>query len=137
MPTAKPRITVTLDERAHEVLSRLSVASGDSMSQIVAGFVDLAVPSLERVVVVLERAKSAPKEARDGLAAAIDRAERQLLPALVNSQDQVDLFLADSMQGLRVLPEERLRPPAAPGRAVRPPPSNTGVRSSSKRRGRG
>jgi hypothetical protein len=95
MPTKKPRITITLEPHAHEVLARLSAASGDSMSEIVAGFVDLAIPSLERVVVVLERAKAAPQEVRAGLASALDRADRALMPALVAAMDQNDLFLSD------------------------------------------
>lgn len=104
MSTTKPRITVTLEPHAHEVLARLSAASGESMSQIVAGFVDLAVPSLERVVVVMERAKSAPQEVRAGLVAALDRADRQLMPALVNAMDQNDLFLSDALQSLTAEP---------------------------------
>ena len=95
MSTSKPRITVTLEPHAHEVLSRLSAAGGDSMSSLVAQFVTVALPSLERLVVVLERARTAPEEARAGLAAAIERAERQLLPALVNAQEMGDLFLLD------------------------------------------
>src|SRR6187401_2736336 len=88
MPTAKPRITITLEARSHEVLTRLSVASGSSMSQIVAGFVDLALPSLERLVVVLEQARAAPKEVRTGLVATFERAERDLLPTLMAALDQ-------------------------------------------------
>lgn len=95
MPTTNPRITVTLNPRQHEVLTRLSAASGDSMSQIVSGFVELAIPSLERVVLVLERAKAAPQEVRAGLVAALDRADRVLMPALQAGLDQTDLFLSD------------------------------------------
>jgi len=65
------------------------------MSQIVAGFVEIALPSLERLVVVLERAKAAPKEVHSGLAAALERADRVLMPQLLASIDQADLFLAD------------------------------------------
>lgn len=99
MSTIKPRVTVTLEPRAHEVLSRLSVAIGDSMSKIIAGFVDLAIPSLERLVVVLERAKTAPQEVRAGMAAALDRADAQLIPALLDSVGQADLWL-DQMSEL-------------------------------------
>ena len=63
------------------------------MSSLVAQFIEVALPSMERLVVVLERAATAPKEARDGLIAAVERAERTLLPALVSAQDQNDLFL--------------------------------------------
>jgi hypothetical protein len=75
MPTAKPRITITLEPHPHEVLSRLSAVGGQSMSSIVSEYVNLALPSLERLVVVLEQASTAPKQAHAGLAAALERAE--------------------------------------------------------------
>lgn len=96
MPTTKPRITITLEPRTHEVLTRLSVAGGESMSALIGQLVELAVPSMERLVVVLENAKTAPEEAKKGLQAAIERAERQLLPAAQTMIDQADLFLADA-----------------------------------------
>lgn len=116
MPTTRPRITITLDQRSHEVLTRLSAASGDSMSEIVAGFVDLAVPSLERVVAVLERAKAAPAEARAGLAAAIERAERDVIPGLQQAVGQWDLFLSEAAAGGTAADAQR--PP--PGRRKAP-----------------
>lgn len=112
MPTAKPRITITLDQHSHEVLSRLSVLSGDSMSQIVTGFVDLAVPSLVRVVAIMERAKAAPEEARAGLAAAIERADRDLIPRLVEAAGQGDMFLAQMQADLSAPRAERRQAPA-------------------------
>ena len=93
MPTAKPRITITLEPRNHEILSRLSAAGGESMSSLVSQFLELALPSMERLVVVLEQARAAPEEARAGLAAAIERADRTLLPALTAAVDQRDMFL--------------------------------------------
>lgn len=115
MATTKPRITVTLPKRTHEVLTRLSAASGQSMSAIVAEFVELAVPSLERVVVVLERAKVAPQEARAGLVAAVERAERDVMPALIGAARQGDMWLDHAA--------EALQPGAGPGRGER---SDTG-----------
>ena len=120
MPTTKPRITVTLEPHTYDVLSRLSAVGGESMSALVAQFVDVSVPSLERMVVVLERAKSAPQEARAGLLAAVERAERTLLPALMQAQDMGDLFIADldhgSMRGATPAPAQRERA-AAPASA--------------------
>jgi hypothetical protein len=111
MATNKPRVTVTLEPRTYEVLARLSAAGGDSMSSLIAQFVDVSLPSLERLVVVLERAAAAPAEARAGLAAAVERAERQLLPALVAAQDQTAFFLMDA--------ERASMPPAVPAQRAR------------------
>lgn len=121
MSTTKPRITVTLEPHAYEVLSRLSAVGGDSMSSLVAQFVDVSLPSLERLVVVLERAKAAPEEARAGLAAAVERAERTLLPALMQAQDMGDLFLADIEHGS--MRKATPAPAAQRGRAAAPAPA--------------
>lgn len=101
MSTTRPRITVTLQPHSHRVLSRLAELSGDSMSEIVCGFVDLAVPSLERVVVLMQRAKDAPQEVKAGVSAAIDRAESVMLPQLQSLLAQNDLFIEDVGQALK------------------------------------
>lgn len=93
MPTKNPRITITLDTTTYETLARLSAVGGDSMSRIVTGFLSVCVPSMERMVLVMERAKMAPKEARAGLEAAIASIEAQVLPAMVERLEQQDLFL--------------------------------------------
>lgn len=125
MPTKKPRITVTFDQRAHEVLARLSAASGDSMSEIVAGFVEVALPSLERVVVVLERAKAVPEEARAGFAAAMQRGEQDLISAAQAAFGQLDLFLS-GVSGFLSGPVE------AEGRGSTPVPVTRGSGRSRK-----
>lgn len=111
MATTKPRITVTLEPHAYEVVSRLSKANGESMSAIVTGLVDLAVPSFERVVVVLERAASASDEVKAGMRAALDRADRDVLPHMLAAAGQGDMFLAG-------LVAEGEAAPAAPGTAL-------------------
>lgn len=95
MSTTRPRITITLQPHSHRVLSRLSELSGDSMSEIVCGFVDLALPSLERVVVLMQRAKEAPESVKAGVASAIERAESVMLPQLQLVLAQNDLFIGD------------------------------------------
>jgi hypothetical protein len=126
MSTTKPRITVTLEPRTYEVVSRLSAAGGESMSQIVSQFVDLAVPSLERVVVILERAKAAPEEVRSGLSVAIERAERDMLPGMLASVDQFDMFLADAERATS--PSARRRASGARrGRTAAAPAASTPV----------
>jgi len=95
MPTVKPRITLTLEEHPYEVLSRLSRASGVSMAAHVSALIDAALPPMERMVVVLERANAAPEEVRAGLVAAVERAERELMPQIQDALDQGDMFLAN------------------------------------------
>lgn len=127
MPTAKPRITVTLEPHSHEVLSRLSRLGGDSMSALVAQYVELAIPSLERLVVAMERVHEAPQEIRQGFAAAVAEAERDVMPALEQAARQADLFLSRaeasaSTAAVGAQPSKAVRRrPAARARAVRTP----------------
>lgn len=142
MSTAKPRITVTLESHPYEVLSRLSAAGGESMSAILSQLLDAALPSMERLVVVLERARDAPAEVLAGLSAAVERAERDLMPALVDAQKQGDMFLAQLAAGApapaAAAGAQRTRPRAAPVRVLPDPsPSNTGVRSPGAKRNDG
>lgn len=95
MPTAKPRITITLEPHVYEVLRRLSAAGGDSMSSVVTDFLGVAVPTLERLVVVLEQANAMPKQARDGIRASVAKAESEMLPALMAAVGQSDMFLGE------------------------------------------
>ena len=95
MPTAKPRITLTLEPHAYEVLSRLAAANRQPMASIVTEILDAAIPSMERVVAIVERASTASEEVRAGVVAAVERAERELMPALVAAVGQNDLFLAE------------------------------------------
>ena len=113
MPTERPRITITLEPHAYEVVRRLSAASGESMSRVVTQFLDVAVAPMERMVVVLEQAKAMPKETTEAVRASILRAEAKLLPQVMASVvEQNDLFLAEWAK-----PEagaERPRPQGAP-----------------------
>lgn len=94
MATTKPRITITLEPRTYEVVSRMAKAGGESMSAVVTGIVDLAVPSFERAVAIVERAQSAGDEVRAGIKSALDRADRDLMPMLLEAVKQSDMFLA-------------------------------------------
>lgn len=93
MATLKPRITITLDEHAHEVLRRLSAAGGNSMSAVVTDFLDVALPAMERMVVVLEQAKSANDEAKAAVRGSLDRAEAALLPTVTEAMANLNLDL--------------------------------------------
>jgi hypothetical protein len=96
MPTEKPRITISMEPHAYEVVRRLSAASGESMSRVVTQFLDVAVAPMERMVVVLEQAKAMPKETTEAVRASILRAEAKLLPkVMANIVEQNDLFLAE------------------------------------------
>lgn len=128
MPTKKPRITITLDQPTYETLSRLSTVGGDSMSEIVTGFLAVCVPSMERMVVVMEQANRAPEQAKAGLAAAIAKVEESILPAMALQLDQGDMFLSEvvnaavTASGRAATTKETVparSPPSTPGPVTR------------------
>ena len=86
MPTAKPRLMVTLDESAMGVLRRLAVVQERPVSAIVREMIDNSVPLLDEVATTLEtlQAVSAKARARIGSEAVADleRAQEALQPHL-------------------------------------------------------
>lgn len=90
MPTAKPRITLTLEPRIYAVIHRLSMAGGESMSKIITDFLEVAVPPMERMASLIEQANQAPQNTLTELAASLARAESQIVGGLAKAQDEVD-----------------------------------------------
>lgn len=95
MATTKPRINVTLEQHRYELFKRVAALQGVSMSALVAELLEMVAEPMERVCVVLEAAAKAPGELKEGLRAAVDRAEATLIPSAVKALDQFDLFLGD------------------------------------------
>ncbi len=95
MGTTKPRITITLEPRAYEVVRRLAAANGRPMSATVTEFLDVALPPMERLVVVLEQAAAMPQATRDAVRASLSRAEAKLLPAFAAGLAQVDFLIEE------------------------------------------
>lgn len=126
MPTSKPRITITLTDHQHQVLSSLAKVQKVSMSSIVVDFLDSTIPVLERLAVVLESAANAPQSVRDQIKQSAESAEMQYghLPAELGQQ--LD-FMVRVAGGAAALSGEESQPAAA---GDRPPTSNRGVRIS-------
>lgn len=93
MATEKPRIAVTLEQHRYDLLKRLAAAQGVSMSHLVSDLLEAVAEPLERVCVLLESAKKAPQEVKDGLRAAAEHSERTVFPLVSRALDQLDMFL--------------------------------------------
>lgn len=89
MPTAKPRLQITLQPSTHATLKRLSTLNGEPMSRIVAEMIDLCAPTLGRVADTLEAAMRAPKQAREHILATVQRGEAQAHALLAELQQAV------------------------------------------------
>jgi hypothetical protein len=126
MPTSKPRITITLTDHQHEVLSSLAKVQKISMSSIVVDFLESTMPVLERLAVVLESAANAPQSVKDQIRLSAESAEKEYghLPAELGQQ--LD-FMVRVAGGAAALSGEESQPAAAEDG---PPTSNRGVRIS-------
>lgn len=135
MPTAKPRITITLSDEQHATLQSLSQVQGVSMSSIVVDLLDTTLPVLQRLTEVLKNASEAPQAVLDGLKATLDDAEASMLGHGTGVMNQLDLLVAMSGgEGADAAASGREEKPAT---TARPPTSNRGVRNvppSSKNR---
>lgn len=128
MATTKPRITITLTERQHEILRSLSGSSGQSMSSYVVEFLDMALPTLERMAVAMQ-AISQSKDAQIGrIRKQLDEAQAVLEPLAALAVSQSDLFWGRIQEAAQPGPETGFVP--APGLAAQrsqSPPTNRGV----------
>ncbi len=124
MSTTKPRITITLEQRAYEIVRRLAAVNETSMSATVCEFLDVALPPMERLVVVLEQAAAMPEATRHEVGASIGRAEAKLLPALAGSLAQMDFLIESTSREFERAakePERRSRDGDRAKREVRTP----------------
>ena len=130
MPTVKPRITITLSEHQHAVLSSLAEPQKVSMSSIVVDLLDTTLPVLERLGHVLHNAANAPKSVLDEIRRSAQLAETDTASVASSVMEQLDFLVAASSgeagAGAHAMPEKR-------DSAERPPTSNRGVRIKSPR----
>lgn len=124
MPTAKPRITITLTDQHHAVLSALAALQKVSMSSIVVELLDTTLPVLERLAGVLENAANAPQAVLDQIKNTALSAEADLANAHSSVFRQLDLL--EKSSSAQVPGDARSE---APG--TKPPTSNRGVRITS------
>jgi uncharacterized protein (DUF1778 family) len=112
MPTAKPRITITLTDEQHELLSLLANLQKVSMSSIVVDLLETTFPVLERLAGVLKNAAAAPQNVLDQLKFTAEQAESDVSHHRDGVMSQLDLLLA-----------------ATAAQDQGPPSSNRGVRN--------
>lgn len=92
MATTRPRITVTLTHRQHEILSTISQASGQSMSAYIVELLETCEPVLERMAATMQRLKALNDTRKASVLAALDEAQTTLEPVMDAVIGQFDLF---------------------------------------------
>lgn len=92
MATIKPRITVTLDETHHAVLTEMARLTNTSMSSIIASIVTEAVPVFARVVKLIKEAEATKSSVADRVKELASEAELQMLPLARDALKTFDMF---------------------------------------------
>ena len=133
MPTAKPRLSMTLSDQQYATLRRLSAANGQPMSKIVAELFDVALPVLERTVVVLEAASRMRGQVPEALRTSLEKAEAEALAAVESNVGNLDLFVRD-FEGATAQAAAQGAPQGRRARASTPVPSNHGGQVAESRR---
>lgn len=93
MPTANPRIAITVPQHRHDLLKRIATLQGVSMASLVSDLLEEFFPMLERMCVVLEAAQKAQESSMEGVRKAVEMAEAELTPLAKAVMGQFDLFM--------------------------------------------
>ena len=102
MATTKPRITVTLTPRQHEVLKVISDCGGQPMSTFISEMLELSLPTLERMASAFQKIKAAQDIQRKKIVAELDEAQAAIEPIVQATVGQFDLFMAKVEQAAGV-----------------------------------
>ena len=126
MATAKPRITVTLDQHTYDVLKVISECGGQPMSAFVSEMLDSARPTLERMAATFQKIKQAQDSERSRFLESVDEAQAALEPVVMHTLGQFDLFLGAVEKSLEGRGVPASGGEALPSTARRSPSTNRG-----------
>jgi hypothetical protein len=141
MPTANPRISITLKPSLAAVLRELSELAGNSQSAMVAELLETSQPVFEKMVLVMRAAAKVRDAAKEEMAAGLERAQRRLEQQLGLLSDEFDAVSRPVLEAAERIDRRpgRVAGHAGAGHGARPalpaaktPPSNRGVRYPSK-----
>lgn len=127
MATTKPRITVTLTQRQHDVLKAISEYGGQSMSAFVSEILEQSLPVLERMAESFRKIKAAQDEQKKRIATELDQAQSAVEPMLDQVIGQFDLFMARIEEAAGADDVGKHSAAAAAPAAVLTPATNRGV----------
>ena len=94
MATTKPRITVSLTKRQHEVLKAIADNGGATMSGMLGEFIEAAMPTFERMAATFQQVRKANIQERARIVEALSDAQDVMEPIALAAAGQFDLFLS-------------------------------------------
>lgn len=127
MATTKPRITVTLSQRQHDVLRVISECGGSSMSSFVSEILEQSLPVLERMAESFRKIKAAQEEQKKRIVEELDQAQAEVEPVLEQVLGQFDLFMSKVERAAGAVPAGSVATPGTAPAAARTPVTNRGV----------
>lgn len=130
MGTKKPRITITLTKRQHELLKAITEVSGHSMSSMVSELIEGSEPVLERMAVTFQKLKQASDAQKSHIAKTLEDAQTAFEPLVASGIDQLDMFFGQlvSFPGEDGSGGGCAAPPPEPSKkGTAPPLTNRGV----------
>lgn len=127
MATTKPRITVTLTQRQHDVLRAISEFGGKPMSGFLGEMLEAALPTLERMAVTFQKIKEAQDKERARFIEGLDDAQSALEPYVMDAIGQFDLFLGRVESAVGVGEGDPARGDSSPTTRRATPVTNRGV----------
>jgi uncharacterized protein (DUF1778 family) len=89
MPTAKPRIQVTLSEDVYVALREYSLVSGQSMSSFMAKVLTEAAPNIRLLTKIIEQAKGIQQEALSSFVSPLKEGEDILKASLLDAEKKL------------------------------------------------
>lgn len=129
MATKNPRVPVMLPPEHYAIVKEFAARQGVSMSAVIAELVEMVIEPFQRVLELARAADAAGESAKEGIRRAAEAAEAELLPMAERCTATWDLFeeatrgvLGDGCGG-------SVGARSATDGTLRPPLSNTGVRS--------
>ena len=134
MPAKNPRLTITLQPSLAAQLRKLSELTGNSQSGLIGELLEGSGPVFDRMIQVLEAAKTAKEAMRGRIAGDMEQAQTRLEKGLGMALEGFDQWTGSLLDEAEAVTRRGRASGAlhAPGATAPTPLSNRGVRSDPK-----
>lgn len=134
MPAKNPRLTITLQPTLAAQLRKLSELTGNSQSALIGELLEGSGPVFDRMIQVMEAAKTAKESMRGRIAGDIEQAQARLEEGLGMALEGFDQWTGSLLDEAEAVTRRGVgkRSAARPGAAAPTPISNRGVRYDPK-----
>ena len=134
MPAKNPRLTITLQPTLAAQLRKLSELTGNSQSALIGELLEGSGPVFDRMIQVMEAAKTAKEAMRGRIAGDIEKAQSRVEEGLGMALEGFDQWTGSLLDEAEAVTRRGVgkRSAARPGASAPTPISNRGVRYDPK-----